>query len=53
MHHVDKLALRALENLRQKFEVQETMSLPPLPAGEGVLIGFEVEVPWRAYFPEL
>jgi hypothetical protein len=52
MHQADQDAGLVLARLQDRFYLP-TMPLPPTPAASGVLVGFEVEVPWRAYFPAL
>jgi hypothetical protein len=52
MHQADHDAGLVLARLQDRFCLP-TMPLLPMPAAAGVLVGFEVEVPWSAYFPDL
>ncbi|MEK7628285.1 MAG: hypothetical protein AAB421_02610 [Patescibacteria group bacterium] len=54
MHLADERALATLAKLqRTRSQPPTTFPYTPLRAGNGVLVGFEIEVPWRAYFPDL
>ncbi len=52
MHRANTDAGLVLRRLQDRFGLQP-IPVTPMPCADGVLIGFEVEVPWSAYFPSL
>ncbi len=54
MHVADLEAAQVVERAYARFdEVERVPEHSKVCAGEGVLVGFEIEVPWRYYFPHL
>jgi hypothetical protein len=53
MCHPDKEALRVLQNLTSTFSLQCTFCAKDIHLPQGMLVGIEIEVPWKAYFPKL
>jgi hypothetical protein len=53
MHPADMHALQVLERLQTHFGIPALGGGAGIRLPAGILAGLEVEVPWRAYFPDL